>query len=148
MGFAYCADVPGGVEVLQWRDLPTPEPQSGEVVVEQTAVGLNFIDVYMTSGLYPFPETGPQIPGGEAAGRIMAIGPDVSGFEIGDRVAYSTPNGAYREERVMPADRLVKLPDGVEDEIAAAMMLKGMTCLLYTSPSPRDLSTSRMPSSA
>ena len=127
MGFAYCADVPGGVEVLQWRDLPTPEPQSGEVVVEQTAVGLNFIDVYMTSGLYPFPETGPQIPGGEAAGRIMAIGPDVSGFEIGDRVAYSTPNGAYREERVMPADRLVKLPDGVEDEMAAAMMLKGMT---------------------
>ena len=127
MGFAYCADVPGGVEVLQWRDLPTPEPQSGEVVVEQTAVGLNFIDVYMTSGLYPFPESGPQIPGGEAAGRIMAIGPDVSGFEIGDRVAYSTPNGAYREERVMPADRLVKLPDGVEDEIAAAMMLKGMT---------------------
>ena len=127
MGFAYCADVPGSVEVLQWRDLPTPEPQSGEVVVEQTAVGLNFIDVYMTSGLYPFPESGPQIPGGEAAGRIMAIGPDVSGFEIGDRVAYSTPNGAYREERVMPADRLVKLPDGVEDEIAAAMMLKGMT---------------------
>ena len=127
MGFAYCADEPGGVEVLQWRDLPTPAPQSGEVVVEQTAVGLNFIDVYMTSGLYPFPESGPQIPGGEAAGRIMAIGPDVSGFEIGDRVAYTTPNGAYREERVMPANRLVKLPDEVGDDIAAAMMLKGMT---------------------
>ena len=127
MGFAYCADKPGGVEVLQWRDLPTPAPQSGEVVVEQTAVGLNFIDVYMTSGLYPFPETGPQIPGGEAAGRIMAIGPDVSGFQIGDRVAYTTPNGAYREERVMPANRLVKLPDEVGDDIAAAMMLKGMT---------------------
>ena len=127
MGFAYCADKPGGVEVLQWRDLPTAAPQSGEVVVEQTAVGLNFIDVYMTSGLYPFPESGPQIPGGEAAGRIMAIGPDVSGFEIGDRVAYTTPNGAYREERVMPANRLVKLPDEVGDDIAAAMMLKGMT---------------------
>lgn len=127
MGFAYCADKPGGVEVLQWRDLPTTAPQSGEVVVEQTAVGLNFIDVYMTSGLYPFPESGPQIPGGEAAGRIMAIGPDVSGFEIGDRVAYTTPNGAYREERVMPANRLVKLPDEVGDDIAAAMMLKGMT---------------------
>lgn len=127
MGFAYCADKPGGVEVLQWRDLPTPAPQSGEVVVEQTEVGLNFIDVYMTSGLYPFPEHGPQIPGGEAAGRIMAIGPDVSGLQIGDRVAYTTPNGAYREERVMPADRLVKLPDDVGDDIAAAMMLKGMT---------------------
>ena len=127
MGFAYCADKPGGVEVLQWRDLPTAAPQSGEVVVEQTAVGLNFIDVYMTSGLYPFPESGPQIPGGEAAGRIMAIGPDVTGFEIGDRVAYTTPNGAYREERVMPANRLVKLPDEVGDDIAAAMMLKGMT---------------------
>ena len=127
MAYAYCADTPGGVEVLQWRDIETPAPQAGEVVVEQTAVGLNFIDVYMTSGLYPFPESGPQIPGGEAAGRIMAVGEGVTGLAIGDRVAYTTPNGAYREERVMPADRLVKLPDTVSDEVAAAMMLKGMT---------------------
>lgn len=127
MAFAYCADKPGGLEVLEWRDIETPAPSAGEVVVEQTKVGLNFIDVYMTSGLYPFPEHGPQIPGGEAAGRIMAIGEGVSGFSIGDRVAYSTPNGAYREERVMPADRLVKLPDNISDETAAAMMLKGMT---------------------
>lgn len=127
MAYAYCADKPGGIDVLEWRDLPTPAPQQGEVVVEQTYVGLNFIDVYMTSGLYPFPEHGPQIPGGEAAGRVMAIGEGVDQFSLGDRVAYSTPNGAYREERVMPADRLVKLPDEISDEMAAAMMLKGMT---------------------
>ena len=62
MAYAYCADKPGGVEVLDWRDIPTPAPQAGEVVIEQTMVGLNFIDVYMTTGVYPFPESGPQIP--------------------------------------------------------------------------------------
>ena len=127
MAYAYCADKPGGVEVLEWRDLETPAPQTGEVVITQTKIGLNFIDVYMTSGLYPFPENGPQIPGGEAAGVIKAVGDGVTNLKIGDRVAYTTPNGAYREERVMPADRLVKLPDSITDEMAAAMMLKGMT---------------------
>ena len=127
MAYAYCADKPGGVEVLEWRDMPTPDPQAGEVVIEQTMVGLNFIDVYMTTGVYPFPESGPQIPGGEAAGRIIAVGEGVDSFKIGDRVAYTTPNGAYREERVMPASKVVHLPDGVGDDVAAAMMLKGMT---------------------
>ena len=127
MAYAYCADKPGGVEVLEWRDIPTPAPSSGEVLIEQTKVGLNFIDVYMTSGIYPFPESGPQIPGGEAAGRIIAVGDGVEGFKIGDRVAYTTPNGAYREERVMPASKIVHLPDNVDDDVAAAMMLKGMT---------------------
>jgi len=127
MAYAYCADQPGGVEVLEWRDIETPAPNAGEVVISQTKVGLNYIDVYMTSGIYPFPENGPQIPGGEAAGIVTALGDGVTDLKIGDRVAYTTPNGAYREERVMPQDRLVKLPDEISDEMAAAMMLKGMT---------------------
>ena len=127
MAYAICADTQGGVEVLEWRDIPTPKPGPGQVVIHQTKVGLNFIDVYMTSGTYPFPETGPQIPGGEAAGIVAEIGSGVSELYVGDRVAYTTPNGAYREQRVMAADRLVKLPDGVSDEVAAASMLKGMT---------------------
>ena len=127
MAYAICADTPGGVEVLEWRDIPTPKPGPGQVVIHQTKVGLNFIDVYMTSGTYPFPETGPQIPGGEAAGIVAEVGSGVSELCVGDRVAYTTPNGAYREQRVMAADRLVKLPDGVSDEVAAASMLKGMT---------------------
>jgi len=127
MAYAYCADQPGGVEVLEWRDIETPAPNAGEVVISQTKVGLNYIDVYMTSGIYPFPENGPQIPGGEAAGIVTALGDGVTDLSIGDRVAYTTPNGAYREERVMPADRVVKLPDSISDEMAAAMMLKGMT---------------------
>lgn len=127
MAYAYCADKPGGVEVLEWRDIETPAPNAGEVVISQTKVGLNYIDVYMTSGIYPFPENGPQIPGGEAAGIVSALGDGVTDLKIGDRVAYTTPNGAYREERVMPADRVVKLPDSISDEMAAAMMLKGMT---------------------
>ena len=127
MAKAICADTPGGVEVLEWRDIPTPQPESGEVLIHQTKVGLNFIDVYMTSGTYPFPKDGPQIPGGEAAGIVAQIGEGVDFFSVGDRVAYSTPNGAYREERVLSADKLVKLPEGVSDEVAAAAMLKGMT---------------------
>ena len=127
MAYAYCADQPGGVEVLEWRDIKTSAPNAGEVVISQTKVGLNYIDIYMTSGIYPFPENGPQIPGGEAAGFIIALGDGVNDLSIGDRVAYTTPNGAYREERVMPADRVVKLPDSISDEVAAAMMLKGMT---------------------
>ena len=129
MAYAICADTPGGVEVLDWRDIPTPKPGTGEAVVHQNKVGLNYIDVYMTSGTYPFPEAGPQIPGGEAAGIVAEIGAGVTELSVGDRVAYTTPNGAYREERVMPTDRLVKLPDNVSDEVAAASMLKGMTVL-------------------
>jgi NADPH2:quinone reductase len=127
MAKAICADTPGGVEVLEWRDIPTPLPGPGEVLIHQTKVGLNFIDVYMTSGIYPFPKDGPQIPGGEAAGIVAQFGEGVDFLSVGDRVAYSTPNGAYREERVLPADRLVKLPETVSDEVAAACMLKGMT---------------------
>ena len=133
---AICADKPGGTEVLDWREVETPKLGPDDALIHQTKIGLNFIDVYMTSGTYPFPENGPQIPGGEAAGVVAELGKNVSHLKIGDRVAYTTPNGAYREERVLPEEKLVKLPDDVTDEVAAASMLKG--CLLYTSPSPRD----------
>ena len=122
-----CADKPGGIEVLDWREIDSPELGPNDVLIHQTKIGLNFIDVYMTSGIYPFPESGPQIPGGEAAGFIAKVGNDVEYLQIGDRVAYTTANGAFREERVLPAEKLVKLPDNVSDEVAAASMLKGMT---------------------
>ena len=90
MAYAICADTPGGVEVLDWRDIPTPKPGTGEAVVNQTKVGLNYIDVYMTSGTYPFPEAGPQIPGGGAAGIVAEIGAGVTELSVGDRVAYDS----------------------------------------------------------
>ena len=127
MAKAICADTPGGVEVLKWRDVPTPQLGPGDILINQTKVGLNFIDIYMTSGTYPFPSDGPQIPGGEAAGIVAKVGESVDRFTVGDRIAYSTPNGAYREERVLAADKLVKIPENITDEIAAASMLKGMT---------------------
>ena len=127
MAKAICADTPGGVEVLKWRDVPTPQLGPGDILINQTKVGLNFIDIYMTIGTYPFPSDGPQIPGGEAAGIVAKVGESVDRFTVGDRIAYSTPNGAYREERVLAADKLVKIPENITDEIAAASMLKGMT---------------------
>ncbi len=99
----------------------------GQVLVRHTAIGLNFLDTYYRSGLYPAPDGLPLIPGGEAAGRVKQIGEGVGWLKSGDRVAYVSPLGAYAEERIISADRLVKLPDGVSDEQAAAMMLKGMT---------------------
>lgn len=122
----------GGPEALRWEEVPLPEPQAGEVLVEHTAVGLNFIDVYFRTGLYQ-PAERPFIPGVEAAGRVTAVGPGVTGLKEGDRVAYATqPPGSYTQARAMPANRLVKLPDEIDDETAAAIMLKGMTaqCLL------------------
>lgn len=116
----------GGPEVLQWNDVQVGEPGEGQVRIRQTAIGLNYIDTYQRSGLYPVP-----MPGGiglEAAGVIEAVGPGVSHVKVGDRVAYAGgPPGSYAEKRVMPAAPLVKLPDSVSDQQAAAMMLKGMT---------------------
>jgi len=113
--------------VLQVRDRPTPTPGPGEVLIEQTAICLNFIDIYQTSGIYPFPENELFVPGNEAAGRVMACGEGVTGFAEGDRVGYPMVVGAYAEERIIPAAKLVRLPDNVSDEVAAASMLKGMT---------------------
>jgi NADPH:quinone reductase len=117
---------PGGPEVMRWEDVPTPEPGPGEVVVKHAAVGLNYIDVYFRTGLYKTPM--PATPGMEASGTVAALGPGVTEFAVGDRVAYGTGAvGAYASERAVPADRLVKLPDEISFETAAAMMLQGMT---------------------
>ena len=117
----------GGPEVMQWEAVPTPEPGPAEALVHHTAVGLNFIDVYFRTGLYKIP-TMPATLGMEAAGTVTAVGADVTHLKPGDRVAYATgPIGAYATDRVIAADRLVKLPDSIDDTTAAAMMLQGMT---------------------
>ena len=117
----------GGPEVMQWEDVPTPEPGPAEALVHHTAVGLNYIDVYFRTGLYKIP-TLPATLGMEAAGVVTAVGSDVTNVKVGDRVAYATgPIGAYATDRVISADRLVTVPAGVEDKTAAAMMLQGMT---------------------
>jgi len=116
----------GGPEVIKWEELPVGEPGDGEVRIRHTAIGVNFIDTYHRSGLYPLPL--PSGLGSEAAGIVEAVGKGVTHVQPGDRVAYAGgPPGSYSEGRVMPADRLVRLPDGITDQQAAAMMLKGMT---------------------
>ncbi|TCO72537.1 NADPH2:quinone reductase [Rhodovulum euryhalinum] len=139
MEHAIIARDPGGPEVLDWVDWHVHPPEDGEVLVRHTAVGLNFIDTYFRSGLYPWPGD-ILIPGGEAAGVVEALGEGVEGFAVGDRVAYTTPNGACCTARAIPADRLVRLPDAVPDEIAASVMLKGLTAhyLIHDSFPVRD----------
>jgi NADPH2:quinone reductase len=116
----------GGPEAMVWEPVPVGEPGRGEAQVRQTAVGLNFIDVYHRSGLYPLPEL-PAVLGREAAGVVEAVGPGVRELRAGDRVAYALHPGAYAELRNLPADRLVRLPDDIDDRTAAAAMLKGLT---------------------
>ena len=116
----------GGPEVMQWEDVPTPEPGPGEALIRHGAVGLNYIDVYFRTGLYKAPNM-PLVIGQEGAGTVLAVGPDVKTVAVGDRVAYAGPLGAYVTERVIPADRLVKLPDNIPFEVGASMMLQGMT---------------------
>ena len=115
----------GGPEVLKWEEIEVADPGPGEVRLRQEAAGLNYIDVYHRTGLYPQPL--PFIPGVEGAGVVAAVGPNVSDVKVGDRVAYSGPIGGYAEERVIPADKLVKLPDSISTEQAGAMLLQGMT---------------------
>ncbi len=117
----------GGPEVFKWEDVDVGKPGAGQVRIKHTAVGLNFIDIYLRSGMYPLPNM-PAIIGMEAAGVVEEVGAEVSDLKEGDRVAYATqPPGAYCEARVIQADRLVKIPDGINDQTAAAMMLQGMT---------------------
>jgi NADPH2:quinone reductase len=116
----------GGPEVLRLEEVAVGEPGPGEARVRHTAIGVNFIDTYFRSGLYPAPST-PFVPGAEAAGVVEAVGPDVTSVKPGDRVGYVVTLGAYADERLIPADRLVRLPDDVSDRDAAAMLLKGMT---------------------
>jgi NADPH2:quinone reductase len=116
----------GGPEVLQWDEVTLAKPGPGEALVRHTAIGLNYVDTYVRSGLYPSPM--PSALGTEGAGIVEDVGPGVTDVKPGDRVAYAGgPLGAYSEARVMPADRLLVVPAGVTDEQAAAMMLKGLT---------------------
>ena len=115
----------GGPEVMRWEDVELPAPGLGQVLVRSTAVGLNYIDTYHRSGLYPMPL--PLTLGMEGAGVVEAVGPKVKEFKPGDHVAYAAPIGSYSERCLRPADRVVKIPKGVDDRVAAAMMLKGMT---------------------
>ena len=115
----------GGSGQMKWEEYELPPVGPGQVLLRHTAVGLNYIDVYHRSGLYP--QAMPFIPGSEGAGVVEAVGEGVSQVAVGDRVAYAGAVGAYCERRVMAADRLVKLPTSVSDQIAAAMMLQGMT---------------------
>ncbi|MGO3869900.1 MAG: quinone oxidoreductase family protein [Alcaligenes sp.] len=117
----------GGPEVLQWASVELPAPQEKEVTIRQKAVGLNFIDIYFRNGLYSNPL--PHGLGFEASGIVEAVGSGVTHLKVGDRVAYGqSPLGAYAEARNVPADRVVRIPDGISFEQAAAMMLKGLTC--------------------
>jgi NADPH:quinone reductase len=116
----------GGPEVLVWEEVPVGKPGHGEVKVRHTAVGLNFVDVYNRMGVYP--NTLPAHTGAEAAGVVLEVGPGVTHVKPCDRIAYgNSPVGAYAEERLIPGHRLLKLPDGIDDKAAAAMMLKGLT---------------------
>jgi NADPH2:quinone reductase len=116
----------GGPEVMKWENADVGSPDSGQVRIRQTAVGLNFIDCYHRSGLYPLPSL-PAIIGTEASGVIQEIGADVTGLSVGQRVAYAPMLGAYAEERLIPAAKLIAIPGAVTDEQAASMMLQGMT---------------------
>ena len=116
----------GGPDKLVWEEVPKPGPKAGEVLIAQKAVGLNYIDVYFRTGLYKAPSM-PVTIGMEGAGVVEAVGDNVTEFAVGDRVAYAGALGAYAEARCAPAEKLVKIPDGISFEQAAAMMLQGMT---------------------
>jgi len=119
-------ETPGGSDVLRYVDFDLPPPGPGQVRVRHTAIGVNFIDTYHRTGLYPLPL--PSGLGSEAAGLVEAVGDGVTGFPIGQRVGYASGViGSYAEANNVPADKLVRLPDGISDELAAAILLKGMT---------------------
>ena len=115
----------GGAEALKYETVEVGAPGAGQVKLKQHAIGVNFIDVYQRTGLYP--QTLPFSPGNEGAGEVTAVGEGVTDLKVGDRVAYAGAIGAYASERLAPADKLVKLPDAISYETGAAMMLQGMT---------------------
>src|SRR5882757_3175853 len=117
----------GGPEVLTYEDIQVPAPGPGQVKIKNHAIGVNFIDTYFRMGMYPSPVGLPFVAGNEGAGEVIAVGPGVTDCKVGDRVAYVVSLGAYAGERLLPADRAVKLPEKISYEQAAAMMLKGMT---------------------
>ena len=124
---AIVAHKTGGPEVMQWEEIELSDPGPGEALIRQTGIGMNFIDIYFRTGLYPAPQL-PLCPGMEGAGVIEKLGDGVTEVKVGDRVAYAgMPVGAYSQYRLIPTHRLVIIPDGISDETAAGMMLKGMT---------------------
>ena len=117
----------GGPEVLTFEQVDIPAPGPGQIKLKQHACGVNYIDTYFRMGMYPSPVGLPFTSGNEGAGEVIAVGPNVTDIKVGDRVGYVVGLGGYAQERIMPADRAVKLPDSITYEQAAAMMLKGMT---------------------
>ncbi|TSD62408.1 quinone oxidoreductase family protein [Aeromicrobium piscarium] len=130
MSHAIVIEKTGGPEVMQWREVPRPEPGPGELLVEVGAAGVNFIDTYLRTGTYRAPL--PFTPGKEGAGRVAAVGDGVTGFAPGDRVAWAMGDGGYAEHVVVPASLAVRVPDDVDDQQAAAMLLQGMTAHFLT----------------
>jgi NADPH2:quinone reductase len=126
MAYAIRVHKYGGPEALQWDEISVGAPGQGQVKLKQHAIGLNFIDVYLRTGLYPQPSM-PFVPGMEGAGEVIEVGPGVTELKVGDRVAYAGSAGGYATERLIAADRVVKLPDGIDYKTAAGMMLQGMT---------------------
>jgi NADPH2:quinone reductase len=127
----------GGPEVIQWGDVDLPDPGPGEVRLRTTAVGLNYIDVYFRTGLYPSPL--PSGLGSESVGVVEALGEGVTDFAVGDRVGTFGPlRGAYATDRNLPAAQLLKLPDAVDDRTAAALLLKGARCPRGSRPTSRS----------
>jgi NADPH2:quinone reductase len=116
----------GGPDVLTFEEVEVGKPGTGEVLLRQHAIGVNFIDIYQRNGLYKLPAL-PAVPGSEGAGEVVAVGAGVETLKAGDRVAYAGAPGGYAEERLVPAEKLVKLPDAIAYDTAAAMMLQGMT---------------------
>src|SRR5215813_12798022 len=111
----------GGPEVMTYEDVQVPAPGQGQVKIKNHAIGVNFIDTYFRMGMYPSPVGMPFVSGNEAAGEVIAVGPGVTDVKVGDRVGYTSTLGAYAAERILPADRAVKLPDAISYEQAAAM---------------------------
>jgi NADPH2:quinone reductase len=118
-------DRTGGPEVMEWVEVPRPAPGRGQVLLRQTAIGLNFIDTYLRAGVYKMDL--PIVLGQEAAGVVEEVGPDVTSVSVGERVVYQGINGAYADVRLVPAERVVRIPHGIDDRTAAAIFLKGVT---------------------
>ncbi|MEX3009310.1 quinone oxidoreductase [Hoeflea sp. TYP-13] len=127
MAYSIVAPHTGGSDVLRVQEIEIPTPGAGEVLLRHTAIGVNFIDTYFRTGLYPWSVDSDLVLGSEAAGVVEAIGDGVSGLSVGDRVAYTLANGAYTTHRTVAAQHLVNIPDGVSDETAAGSILKGLT---------------------
>lgn len=127
MGYAMAATKPGGSDVLRKIELGALTPAAGEVLIRHDAIGINFLDIYIRKGAYPWPVESDLVLGSEGAGVIEAVGSDVQGLAVGDRVGYTLANGAYATHRLIDAAYVVKLPDNISSELAASIMLKGLT---------------------